>query len=597
MFSLLFCCVVFVCMCWEAVLFSWARLAMERGVVLLVVRIGQRAPAGRWKRRARGCGRFFWAVCWLVFFCPLAAQNERLRVLTYNIHHGEGRDGKFDYERLAGKIVKLRPDVAVLQEVDRGTKRAGGVDQAARLAELTGMEFVFGRAMPYEGGEYGLAILSRFPIESSEIYPLPFDFGQEPRALLRARIVPDNGLPVFDCWGTHLCHQSEVSRVRQVKQIHWVTREFDDVPAVLAGDFNARPSSAPMEAMLADDWLDATAPRAEIDYVLIQRRDAWRVAKVVILEDRTVSDHRPVLAELEWLGDRGKAADATPADLADLAALESRLQAAIANAEKAVVSVNGGSGGGVIVSSDGYVLTAFHVVGAGREVRIRLPDGTSHGAKSLGAFRFADAAMVKIKEEGPFPHAPLAAMHQTRIGEWCFALGHPGGLDGGRGVVARVGRIISKTDHLMRSDCQIVGGDSGCALFNLRGELIGIHSRIGRPLDQNYHAPVEAFLRHWEPMKAGKVIPPNRMRERGSLGVRTVDANPGVRVARVDRADSSLRKGDVIRQVDEFLVEDDWEYGVAISSRRIGETVRLRVLRKEEWIDIEAAVQRSQGNR
>ena len=215
--------------------------------------------------------------------------------------------------------------------------------------------------------------------------------------------------------------------MRQVKQIRWVLREFEDAPVVLAGDFNALPGSAPMEAMLADDWLDATAPQSEIDYVLIRRTDAWRVAKVVVLEDRTVSDHRPVLAELEWLGEQGKPADATPSDLEDLTALELRLQGAIANAEKAVVAVNGGVGGGVIVSSDGYVLTAFHVVGAGREVRIRLSDGTSRKAKSLGAFRFADAAMVKIEGEGPFPHVPLAAMHQARVGEWCFALGHPGG--------------------------------------------------------------------------------------------------------------------------------------------------------------------------
>lgn len=567
MFSFLVCCLVFVCMCFA--LFSGARPVRA--------------------------GRFCLAICWLVFFCPLAMQAERLRVLTYNIHHGEGNDGKFDYERLAGKIAELRPDVAMLQEVDRRTKRADGVDQAARLAELTGMKFVFGRAMPYDGGEYGLAILSRFPIERSDTYPLPFDFGQEPRALLRARIVPDNGLPVFDCWATHLCHQNEDSRVRQVKQIRWVLREFEDAPAVLAGDFNDRPGSAPMEAMLADDWLDATAPQSEIDYVLIRRTDAWRVAKTLVLKDQTVSDHRPVLAELEWLGEQGKPADATPGDVDDLAALEARLQEAIANAAKAVVAVNGGVGGGVIVSSDGYVLTASHVVDAGREVRIRLPDGTSRKAKSLGAFRFADAAMVKIEGEGPFSHAPLAAMHRSRVGEWCFALGHPGGLDGGRGVVARVGRIIAKTEHLMRSDCRILGGDSGCALFNLRGELIGIHSRIGRPLDQNYHAPVEAFLRYWEPMKEGRVIP--QMRERGGLGVRTVDANPGVRVDRVDREDSPLRKGDVIRQVNEFLIEDDWEYEVAISSRQIGEAVRLRVLRQKEWIDVEAVVQRRRRNR
>ena len=66
-------------------------------------------------------------------------QPPRLRVLTYNIHHGEGTDGKFDYERLARVINGLKPDVAALQEVDRNTRRANGVDQAALLAKLTGM--------------------------------------------------------------------------------------------------------------------------------------------------------------------------------------------------------------------------------------------------------------------------------------------------------------------------------------------------------------------------------------------------------------------------------------------------------------------------
>ncbi len=535
---------------------------------------------------------------WLFFLSLPAVQAERLRVLTYNIHHGEGTDGKFDYERLAGLIVGLRPDVAALQEVDRGTERAGGVDQVARLAELTGMQSVFGRAMPYDGGEYGVAILSRFPIERFEAFPLPFDSGQEPRVLLRARVVPDNGLPVFDFWGTHLCHQSEAVRMHQVKQIRWVLGRFGAVPAVLAGDFNARPGSGPMAAMLAGDWIDAVAPRSEIDYVLYRRRDAWRRAEAMVVEEETVSDHRPVLVELEWLGNGGKPADATPAGLADLVELEARLQGAIAAAAKAVVAVNNRAGawtgGGVLVSADGYVLTAAHVIGAGRDVRIRLPDGTPREAKSLGAFRFADAALVKIAGEGPFPYVPMAAMRQSRVGEWCFALGHPGGLDGSRGVVARVGRVISKTDNLLRSDCPIIGGDSGCALFNLRGELIGIHSRIGQPLDQNYHAPIEAFLRHWEPMKAGKVIPPHQMRGRGGLGVHTVDAHPGVRVVRVVQEDSPLQEGDIIRQVDEFPIEDDWEYLVALSSRRIDEVVRLRVLREMEWIDVEAKLQHLQ---
>ena len=89
-------------------------------------------------------------------------QTERtLRVLTYNIHHGEAMDRQFDYERLAKVINDLSPDIVALQEVDRGTKRASGVDQAALLGKLCKMHHVFGQAMPYQGGQYGEAILSR----------------------------------------------------------------------------------------------------------------------------------------------------------------------------------------------------------------------------------------------------------------------------------------------------------------------------------------------------------------------------------------------------------------------------------------------------
>ncbi|MCS1410208.1 MAG: Periplasmic serine endoprotease DegP [Verrucomicrobia subdivision 3 bacterium] len=542
---------------------------------------------------------FLWGLAIsLSVLCAVSADAERLRVLTYNIHHGEGTDGKFDYERLAGMINGLNPDVVALQEVDRKTGRVNGVDQAARLAALCEMNFVFGAAMPYDGGEYGEAVLSRFPIEHSRNHPLPFEFGQEPRIVLAARIVPDNGLPSFDFLGTHLCHQSESTRTQQVQQIRQVFGGDEDVPVILAGDLNARPSSVPIQTLLADDWIDAVAPQSMIDYILIRCRDAWRVVEVDVVDDLIISDHRPVLVELEWLEDREERVNATPTGLEDLLAMEDRLQSAIASVEKAIVVVNGGNGGGVLVSPDGYVLTAAHVSGTGRDIRIRLADGSNHDARSLGAFRFADAAMVKIDGEGPFPYVPLAGMDQTRVGEWCFALGHPGGLDDDRGVVARIGRIILQKDNLMRSDCCIIGGDSGSALFNMRGELIGIHSRIGGRLDQNYHAPIKAFLRHWKPMKEGVVIPPNRMRgRRGGLGVRTVDANPGVRVVRVEREDSPLKRGDIIRQVDEFVVEDDWEYLVALSSRRVGEVVRLRVLRESEWIDVEAKLERFRGRR
>ncbi len=522
----------------------------------------------------------------------LAADAEaKLRVLTYNIHHGEGTDRKIDYRRLSEMISSLKPDVVALQEVDVKTSRVDGVDQATLLGEMTAMNVVFGAAMPFSGGHYGEAILSRYPISEERSYPLPFNFGQEPRAVLRATIEPDNGVPEFVFLGTHLCHQSEENRLQQVKELRRRAGDEGQRPVILAGDFNARPGSMPMKSMLGDEWIDATAPQSVIDYVLIQKSDRWKVTKVTTVDDLVVSDHRPVLVELTWVSEEAAQKEKTPTSIAALEELESNLQKAIASVEKSIVSINGGMGGGVLVSPDGYVLTAAHVSGYGRELSISIADGARYPGKSLGAYRFADTAMVKFDGEGPFSFVPMADIGETRVGDWCFALGHPGGLDDKRGVVARLGRVISKSDNLLRSDCKIIGGDSGCALFNLNGELIGIHSRIGRPLDQNYHAPIDAIRRHWDAMKAGDVIPSERMRGRGGFGVSTMDANPGVRVVKVHHEGSPLRKGDVIRQFDDHMIEDDWEYLVAMSSRKIDETVRLRVRRQGEWIELDVKVE------
>jgi len=148
------------------------------------------------------------ALCICCSIVSAWGEEPRLRVLTYNIHHGEGMDGRIEYERLAAIIARLKPDVVALQEVDRSTTRSGGADQLSRLASLTGMNGEFGRAIYHAGGEYGETILSRFPLVWAKTHPLPFRPGQEPRAALAALIEPDNGLPSFVLVGTHLCHQS-----------------------------------------------------------------------------------------------------------------------------------------------------------------------------------------------------------------------------------------------------------------------------------------------------------------------------------------------------------------------------------------------------
>jgi endonuclease/exonuclease/phosphatase family metal-dependent hydrolase len=224
-----------------------------------------------------------------------------LRVLTYNIHHGEAMDGMFDYERLANVITSLSPDIVALQEVDRGTDRASGVDQAAMLGRLCGMHHAFGQAMPYQNGQYGEAVLSRLPIEEVVVHPLPYRTGQEPRAALEVQITPE-GLGPIVFVGTHLCHQSNETRTQQTQRMGRLFPKAGGPAVILAGDLNARPQSEPMKVLLDNGWIDAVAPRSKIDYVLIREADPWKVVDVVIVDEPVVSDHDPILVVLEWQG-------------------------------------------------------------------------------------------------------------------------------------------------------------------------------------------------------------------------------------------------------------------------------------------------------
>ncbi len=243
-----------------------------------------------------------------------------LRVLTYNIHHGEGTDEKFDYRRLAKVIKGLSPDIVALQEVDNETERGAGVDQATLLGRLCGMRHVFGQAMPYQGGRYGEAILSLFKIDKVAIHPLPYQVGQEPRAALEVLIRPE-GLPPIAFVGTHLCHQNNETRVQQTRRLCELFPQPQaekssqaqrgnislaaqrSYPVILAGDFNARPGSEPVNVLLDAGWLDTVAPRSKIDYVLVRRGDPWQVKEVIIADEPIASDHNPVLVVLHWQGD------------------------------------------------------------------------------------------------------------------------------------------------------------------------------------------------------------------------------------------------------------------------------------------------------
>jgi endonuclease/exonuclease/phosphatase family metal-dependent hydrolase len=238
----------------------------------------------------------------------------RLRVLTYNIHHGEGTDGRLDLPRIARVISGQNPDLVALQEVDRKTRRTGNVDQPAELAKLTGMNAAFGRGIDFQGGEYGNAVLSRFNIDSTKVHALPVKEGEERRCALAVTVRPWDAGPELVFVATHLNHRDEAQRVREVEEIQRVLAD-ERRPVVLAGDLNSRPATPPVQRFSAA-WLDAAGsnvgssftspsdkPVRRIDYVLLRPAD-WRVVETVVVNEPVASDHRPVLAVVEWGGDK-----------------------------------------------------------------------------------------------------------------------------------------------------------------------------------------------------------------------------------------------------------------------------------------------------
>jgi endonuclease/exonuclease/phosphatase family metal-dependent hydrolase len=228
-----------------------------------------------------------------------------LRVLCYNIHHGRGTDDKVDLPRLARVIRAADPDLVALQEVDDKTKRTGGVDQLAELVRLTGLHGRFGKAIDYEGGGYGQAVLSRFPMAGATVHTLPGMPAREQRIAFEVRVSAAGRDLSFVT--THLHHQEPALREQQANKLNDLFAGVDR-PIILAGDLNATPESKPLAA-LTGKWTIATAdpglltypsakPTKQIDYVLFRPAGRFQVLETRVVEEAVASDHRPVVAVL-----------------------------------------------------------------------------------------------------------------------------------------------------------------------------------------------------------------------------------------------------------------------------------------------------------
>jgi S1-C subfamily serine protease len=198
-----------------------------------------------------------------------------------------------------------------------------------------------------------------------------------------------------------------------------------------------------------------------------------------------------------------------PRTLAELHAMEKQQEKVAQKIQAVVVNVQQGAaqGSGVIITSDGYVLTAAHVAGRpGREASVVMADGTRVRARTLGINRTMDAGLIKIVQQSnqPWPFATLGQSSKLSAGQWVMAAGHPGGWMSDRPPVIRIGRVLNNLPTTIVTDCALIGGDSGGPLFDFQGRLVGIHSRIGTETADNMHVPIDTYRDNWDRLAAGE---------------------------------------------------------------------------------------------
>ncbi len=306
----------------------------------------------------------------------------------------------------------------------------------------------------------------------------------------------------------------------------------------------------------------------------------------------------------------------SPTNVEELKALQSRVKQVVAKVTPSTVGilVGMGAGSGVIVSEDGLVLTAAHVIGSkpGTEVRVVLPDGTLVHGKTLGVNPKTDSGMLRITEkppegaswpgaeQGKWPAAEIGKSLDLKEGQWVIALGHPGGPKRDRRPPVRVGRFEKylKADTSLRTDCTLVGGDSGGPLFDLTGKVVGIHSRIGIFLENNMHVPTEAFRDDWDKLVEGKVLGKPTTVE---LGLTLDDETEAATVKKVAEggpaAEAGFKPGDVITKFHGERVHTADDLLQMLPGFAPGDTVSVEVQRGDEVVTLKLKLARKARKR
>jgi endonuclease/exonuclease/phosphatase family metal-dependent hydrolase len=236
----------------------------------------------------------------------------KLKIMSYNIHIAvpPSTPGKTDIAAIVRTIKNADPDIIALQEVDVNTVRTGKVDQAAVLAEMLKMNYFFAKAIDHDGGQYGVAILSKYPISETQIHRLTTlpGTGGEPRVMATSKITLQNGSEIRFA-ATHLdAQQDSANREKQIAEINAIATS-ESLPLIIAGDFNAQPGSSVINQMdkvfrrtcqSCEPTFPVLKPKIAIDFIGHTPSSKFKVLSHAVIPEHYASDHLPVLATLEY---------------------------------------------------------------------------------------------------------------------------------------------------------------------------------------------------------------------------------------------------------------------------------------------------------
>jgi S1-C subfamily serine protease len=282
-------------------------------------------------------------------------------------------------------------------------------------------------------------------------------------------------------------------------------------------------------------------------------------------------------------------------------ALDAYSRVIVAASERLLPSVahlrsDRGSGSGVVISSDGFLVTSAHVVEGARRVRASFVDGSEWRAEVVGSDPFSDLAVLRASGSGLVAAALGDAAH-LRVGQLVVAVGNPRGFEGsvtagvvsalGRSLPTRAGRMV---DNVIQTDAALNPGNSGGALADGNARVVGINTAVAGfglglavPVNATTRAIVAALMSEGRFRRAylgigggSRPLPPRLARERGqATGVEVVDVAPGSPAAA-----AGLRPEDLIVAVDGQPVADVGEVQRLMVGDRIGAAVALEVVRE-----------------